>query len=70
MAINPAERLTTIGMPMEQAKEVARQIAAVGGGTVSSDDVTVPAITGGSVTFPGGTLTEALQAIADATPAA
>ena len=69
MAINPAERLTTIGMPMEQAKEVARQIAAGGGGgtPVSSDDVTVPAITGGGVTFPGGTLTEALQAIADAT---
>ena len=70
MAINPAERLTTIGMPMEQAKEVARQIAAGAAGDISSDDVTVPAITGGGVTFPGGTLTEALQAIADATTAA
>lgn len=62
-------RLAELGMATELAKEVANQIdaAAGGGGSVSSDDVTVEAFTGGGVTFPGGTLTEALQAIADAT---
>lgn len=56
-------RLAELGMATELAKEVANQIEA----TTSSDNITVPAFTGGGVTFPGGTLTEALQAIADET---
>lgn len=58
-------RLVEMGMVPGLAKEVAAQIDE-GGGEVSSDNVTVPAFSGGAVTFPGGTLTEALQAIADA----
>ena len=63
-------RLVELSMVPELAKEVASQIDAAGGGgdPVSSDDVTVAAFAGGGVTFAGGTLTEALQAIADATP--
>lgn len=61
-----ARRLTELGMVPELAKEVATQIDG-GGGSVSSDDVTVAAFSGGGVTFAGGTLTQALQAIADAT---
>lgn len=61
-------RLVEMGMVPGLAKEVAAQIDDGGtGGGISSDDVTVPAFSGGGVTFEGGTLTEALQAIADAT---
>lgn len=63
-------RLAELGMVPELAKEVAKQIDAAaggGGGSVSSDDVTVAAFSGGGVTFAGGTLTQALQAIAGAT---
>ena len=61
-------RFVEMGMVPGLAKEVAKQIDdAAGGGPVSSDDVTVDAFTGGGVTFAGGTLTAALQAIADAT---
>lgn len=56
-------RLAELGMATELAKEVANQIE----GSANADEIAVPAFTGGSVTFPGGTLTEALQAIADAT---
>lgn len=59
-------RLVQSGMVPGVAKEVAAQIDSSGEG-ISSDDITVPAFTGGGVEFEGGTLTEALQAIADAT---
>jgi len=65
-----AKRLIALGTPTELAKELAAQIDSASGGTVSSDDVTVAAFSGGGVTFAGGTLTAALQAIADATTAA
>lgn len=61
-------RFVEMGMVPGLAKEVAKQIDESGGGAVSSDNVTVAAFNGGGVTFAGGTLTAALQAIADATP--
>jgi len=64
-------RLVGLGMAPPLAKEVASQIDAAGeGGTVSSDDVTVAAITATNFNFAGGTLTEFCQAVADAMPAA
>jgi hypothetical protein len=62
-----ANRLVQSGMVPGVAKEVAAQIESSVVDTLSSDDITVPAFTGGGVEFEGGTLTEALQAIADAT---
>lgn len=63
-----AQKLMALSMVGPLAVEVARQIDdSGGGGPVSSDDVTVAAFSGGGVTFAGGTLTQALQAIADAT---
>lgn len=56
-------RLAELGMVPELAKEVAKQMESGS----NADNISVPAFTGGGVTFPGGTLTEALQAIADAT---
>ncbi len=64
------KRLCELGMTPQLATELANQIDDATGGSVSSDDVTVPAFTGGGVTFAGGTLTEALQAIADTTGSA
>lgn len=65
-----ARRLTALGTASPLARELAKQIGAEGGGAVSPDDITVPAITADNFTFAGGTLTEALQALADAIPAA
>lgn len=56
-------RLAELGMATELAKEVADQID----GASSADEIQVPAFAGGGVNFQGGTLTEALQAIANAT---
>ena len=70
--MSDVKRLTALGMPYIQAEEIAKQIDAAGGGgdPVTSDDVTVSAITADNFTFAGGTLTEFCQAIADAIPAA
>lgn len=68
MAQTKTDRLIALSMVPELAKEVTAQIAEAGEG-ISSDDITVPAFSGGGVTFAGGTLTAALQAIADETPA-
>ncbi|URQ76174.1 MAG: hypothetical protein NBV76_05285 [Candidatus Ochrobactrum gambitense] len=63
-------RLCEVGFATVAAKELAKQIEdAGGGGTVSSDNVTVAAITATNFTFAGGTLTQFCQAIADAIPA-
>lgn len=63
-------RLVNVGIVPEQAKEIAKQIDdSTTGLTISSDDVTVGAITAANFTFAGGTLTQALQALADAIPA-
>lgn len=63
-----ARRLAALGTASPLARELAKQIGAEGAG--SSDEITVPAITADNFTFAGGTLTEALQALADAIPAA
>lgn len=63
-------RLAELGMATELAKEVAKQIDGVSGGSVSADDVTVGEITATNFTFAGGTLTAFCEAIADAIPAA
>lgn len=62
-------RLVNVGIVPEQAKELAKQIDDAGSAPVSSDNVTVGAITAANFTFAGGTLTQALQALADAIPA-
>lgn len=60
--------------PAAQKAEALANLGAAASGDIpssmSSDDITVAAFSGGGVTFAGGTLTEALQAIADATAAA
>ncbi len=62
------DELVQLGMVPELAKKVV-QLIDDGVGEISSDNVTVPAITADNFSFAGGTLTEALQAIADAIPA-
>lgn len=64
-----AQKLMALSMVGPLAVEVARQIDDSGGGSpVSSDNVTVAAITADNFTFAGGTLTQFCQAIADAIP--
>lgn len=54
-------------VPVSAANPLPTTAGAGPGGSVTSDDIQVAAFTsgGGALTFPGGTLTEALQAIAD-----
>lgn len=68
-----ARRLAELSMPTELAKETAAQIAAAqaaGTAAADPDNITIAAITAANFNFAGGTLTEALQALADAIPAA
>jgi hypothetical protein len=56
-------------MPTELAKETAAQITAAQAAASDPDNITIAAITADNFNFAGGTLTEALQALADAIPA-
>lgn len=64
-----ARRLAALGTAAPLARELAKQMGDEGGGAVSPDDIAVAAITADNFSFAGGTLTQALQALADAIPA-
>lgn len=66
--MSDVRRLSDLGMVPALAKEVAKQINA-GPEAANADNVAVGAITSVNFTFAGGTLTQALQALADAIPA-
>ncbi len=70
MPMTDVDKLVGVGIVPEQAKRIVEIAQGGSGDPVSSDDVTVPAITADGFSFAGGTLTEFCQAIADAIPAA
>lgn len=65
--MNSVDRLTALSMTPELASVVVDLIN--GGGSVPATNVTVAAFTAGGVTFAGGNLQEAIEAVAAATEA-